>query len=98
MPDKNSLQLLQQTIETNNTKHKIRICLGSSCFSKGKQSNLQYIERFLIKYKLTDTVDFAGHLCKDQCMTGPNVEIDGITYNEVDTEKLEKVLRIHFGL
>lgn len=98
MTTKSNPQLLQQTIETNNTRHRIRICLGSSCFSKAKQSNLEYIEHFLKQYKLTDEVDFAGHLCIDQCMTGPNVEIDGVMYNEVDTAKLEKVLRNHFGV
>lgn len=98
MTTKSNPQLLQQTIETNNTRHRIRICLGSSCFSKAKQSNLEYIERFLKQNKLTDEVDFAGHLCIEQCMTGPNVEIDGVMYNEVDTTKLEKVLRNHFGV
>lgn len=98
MNTKNNPQLLQQTSQTDITKHRIRICLGSSCFSKAKQSNLEYIERFLNSHNMKDEVDFAGHLCKDQCMTGPNVEIDGIMYNEVDTEKLEKILGNHFGV
>ena len=48
--------------------------------------------------KVTDKVDFAGHLCIDQCITGPNIEIDDIMYSGVDPAKLEKVLRFHFGL
>jgi len=78
--------------------HKIRICLGSSCFSKAKETNLEYIERFLKQNKLTNQVDFAGHLCIDKCINGPNIEIDGVMYNEADTAKLEKVLRQHFGI
>ena len=91
-------QHLQQKTESKATIHKIRICLGSSCFSKAKETNLEYIERFLKLNKVTDKVDFAGHLCIDQCITGPNIEIDDIMYNEVDPVKLEKILRVHFGL
>jgi NADH:ubiquinone oxidoreductase subunit E len=98
MTTKSNSQLLQQTNEINNTRHRIRICLGSSCFSKAKQSNLEYIELFLKQNKLIDEVDFAGHLCIDQCMVGPNVEIDGVMYNEVDSAKLEIVLHKHFGV
>ncbi|HNW53992.1 MAG TPA: (2Fe-2S) ferredoxin domain-containing protein [Bacteroidales bacterium] len=76
--------------------HKIRICLGSSCFSKGKQSNLEYIEQFLKQHDITESVDFAGHLCIDKCSSGPNIEIDGIMYHEVDPEKLEGILNTVF--
>lgn len=86
---------------SNTTKvcqHKIRICLGSSCYSKGKQSNLEYIENFLKKHNLLDKVDFAGHLCIDKCISGPNIEIDGVLYNEIYVEKLENILDSHFGI
>ncbi len=97
MPTNVNPQLpLQPTIK--NTRHRIRICLGSSCFSKAKQSNLEFIERFLNENNLKDNVDFAGHLCIEQCMSGPNVEIDGIMYNEVDTQKLERILHSCFGI
>ena len=76
--------------------HKIRICLGSSCFSKGKQSNLEYIEQFLKQHDITESVDFAGHLCIEKCSSGPNIEIDGIMYHEVDPEKLEGILNTVF--
>lgn len=76
--------------------HKIRICLGSSCFSKGKQNNLEYIEQFLKQHDITETVDFAGHLCIEKCSSGPNIEIDGIMYHEVDPEKLEGILNTVF--
>ena len=91
-------QTIQQKTEPKEKVHKIRICLGSSCFSKAKETNLEYIERFLKMNKVTDKVDFAGHLCIDQCITGPNIEIDDIMYSGVDPAKLEKVLRFHFGL
>jgi NADH:ubiquinone oxidoreductase subunit E len=77
--------------------HKIRICLGSSCFSKGKQSNLEYIEQFLKQHDITESVDFAGHLCIDKCSSGPNIEIDGIMYNVVDPSKLEGILNSVFA-
>jgi len=91
-------QPVEQKTESNAPVHKIRICLGSSCFSKAKETNLEYIERFLKQNKFTDQVDFAGHLCIDKCITGPNIEIDGVMYKQADTAKLEKVLRFHFGI
>jgi len=91
-------QLVKPKTESNTTVHQIRICLGSSCFSKAKETNLEYIERFLKQNRFTDQVDFAGHLCIDKCITGPNIEIDGVMYKQADTAKLEKVLRFHFGI
>lgn len=79
-------------------KHTIRICLGSACYSKARHDNLEYIEIFLKKYHLLEEVDFRGHLCIGKCKHGPNVEIDGLMYSEVDSEKLEGMLKRHFGV
>lgn len=77
-------------------KHTIRICLGSACYSKAKHENLEFIESFLKDHHLTSQVDFAGHLCIERCKTGPNVEIDGVMYDEVNPEKLACILPVHF--
>jgi NADH:ubiquinone oxidoreductase subunit E len=77
-------------------KHTIRICLGSACYSKAKHENLECIETFLKENDLLQNVDFSGHLCIEQCKTGPNVEIDGKMYHEVSPEKLRHILPQHF--
>jgi NADH:ubiquinone oxidoreductase subunit E len=77
-------------------KHTIRICLGSACYSKAKHENLEYIEAFLKENGLLQRVDFRGHLCIEQCQMGPNVEIDGKMYHEVNCEKLKIILPHHF--
>ena len=92
MKAQNKTQAPSTAIEAKNRNHKIRICLGSSCFSKGKQSNLEYIEQFLKEHGITEEVDFAGHLCIEKCSSGPNIEIDNIMYHEVDPAKLESIL------
>lgn len=89
---------IPQPEEMKAARHKIRICLGSSCFSKAKQKNLEFIELFLNQHNLSENVDFAGHLCIEKCNSGPNIEIDGIMYHEVYPDKLEKILQKHLVL
>jgi len=98
MNPQTSTQLVNDSSNIQSGKHKIRICLGSSCFSKAKESNLEYIERFLKEHYLNNAVDFAGHLCIEQCSKGPNIEVDGVMYNEVDATKLEEILLRHFEI
>lgn len=88
---------ITNTIVSPRQKHKIRICLGSSCFSKSKERNLQYIEQYLIMHGLKASVDFSGHLCEEHCGEGPILEIDGVLYAEVMPSQLGKILDKHFS-
>jgi len=98
MNSQTSPQPLNELNNIPSKRHTIRICLGSSCFSKAKESNLEYIERFLKEHNMNDAVDFAGHLCIEQCSKGPNIEVDGVMYNEVNATKLEEILLRHFEI
>lgn len=80
----------------SNSKHSIKICLGSACYSKAEHTNLFYIQDFLKENNLESEVEFVGHLCKEQCSKGPNVEIDGVLYNEISVEKLKVILPLCF--
>lgn len=73
-------------------KHTITICLGSSCFARGNDVNLEIIKRFLADHGLKEQVDFRGHLCANACNKGPVLKIDGITYYEVDASQIETLL------
>ncbi|MDO4571305.1 MAG: (2Fe-2S) ferredoxin domain-containing protein [Planctomycetia bacterium] len=65
----------------------IRICMGSSCFSRGNAKNIEIVEKFLEAHGLKDEVDVSlcGGLCEGLCAEGPNVVINGKVYNRVDS-------------
>ena len=67
-------------------KHEIQICMGSSCFSRGNNGNLQVIQQFLRDHNLEESVKVVGNLCVGECSTGPNLRIDGRLYREVNRE------------
>ena len=73
-------------------KINITVCMGSSCFARGNQQNLDFIEDFVTKNNLDADVDLVGARCENKCASGPNVIINGVEYNNVTEEKLEKVL------
>ena len=77
-------------------KHEIRICLGSSCFSRGNEECLEIVKNYLQEQGLLDQIDFRGNLCQDECKAGPNIKIDGILYHEVSTENIIDILDQHF--
>jgi NADH:ubiquinone oxidoreductase subunit E len=66
-------------------KTKITICMGSSCFARGNEKNLELIENFLCTHCLNDEINLklTGTLCHGKCNIGPNVSINGRTYNKV---------------
>ena len=73
-------------------KHKIVICMGSSCFARGNERNIQVIQEFLKTKKLEADVEFSGARCEQFCSKGPNVSIDGVMYHKMDREALIDLL------
>jgi NADH:ubiquinone oxidoreductase subunit E len=80
------------------TKTKIIICQGSSCFSRGNRKNLQVILRFLNEYNLESEVNFKGQLCSANCMQGPIIYINDVLYEQVDEEKVIELLKKQFNI
>ena len=74
------------------SKINITVCMGSSCFARGNQENLTYIEDFISKKKLDAEIELAGTRCEGKCATGPNIIINGVEYNNVTEEKLNEIL------
>lgn len=66
------------------TKAKITICMGSSCFSRGNNRNIEVIQDYLQTHSLPPTVALNGHLCQDHCKSGPNLTINDKMYHAVD--------------
>ena len=76
-------------------KPEIRICLGSSCFARGNQKNVEAVERFLAENNLKDEVDvdLEACLCLGRCADGPIVIIDGKIYTHVTGNSIQDLLR-----
>ena len=77
-------------------KINVELCMGSSCFARGNSQALMNLESYIQEHHLEDEVEFEGHLCLNACSDGPNLSIDGVRYQHVDsdvvTDLLEKAL------
>ena len=71
----------------------ITVCMGSSCFARGNDQNLEFIEKYIKENGLEAEIELAGNRCEGKCATGPNIIIDGVEYTEMNEEKLEKILK-----
>jgi NADH:ubiquinone oxidoreductase subunit E len=69
---------LQRTLSS------ITICMGSSCFSRGNNRNIEVIQEYLNAGNLPPGLELTGHLCEGHCTSGPNVTMNGKMYHEVD--------------
>lgn len=79
-------------------KREIVICLGSSCFARGNNKNLEFIQEYLKVNNLKARITFKGQLCSQQCSKGPVVIIDGEMYTDVNKTTLMEILNTKFGL
>ena len=70
----------------------IKVCMGSACFAKGNQENLEYIKEYVDKNNLGTKVFICGALCENKCENGPRIYVDDVEYNNVTKEKLEELL------
>ncbi len=77
--------------------HDIRICLGSSCFSRGNGQNLRVLREYLDARGLSTRVSTIGHLCEDQCSQGPNLIVNGTMHHAVDAAQMRVLLDRLFG-
>jgi len=88
------LFLLKKCIMLKKTE--ITICLGSSCFSRGNNKNLEIIKDYISENNLKDKVDFRGHLCAEMCNKGPVVKINGKTYFDINRDNIISILDSYF--
>jgi NADH:ubiquinone oxidoreductase subunit E len=70
----------------------MQICLGSSCFSRGNKDVVAFIKEYLRKNHLDDRVIFKGARCMGLCSNGPNLNINGVTIENVTISKIESIL------
>lgn len=78
-------------------KKEIKICLGSSCFSRGNKRTLQVIQKYLKDHLLERDVILKGNHCLSNCSSGPVVKIGEKRYEQVSSESVLEILESEFG-
>ena len=70
--------------------------MGSSCFARGNNRNLQVIKKYLEDNDYDANVELSGLRCCGLCAKGPNITIDGVEYDNVDSGTLIDILDKNF--
>ena len=78
-------------------KKEIKICLGSSCFSRGNKQTLQVIQRYLKDHQLEREVILKGSHCFSNCNSGPVLQIGQKAFEQVNSENVLEILENEFG-
>jgi len=60
------------------------ICMGSSCFSRGNNRNIEVVMAAASDTTLAAKICPRGHLCEGLCTQGPNVMIANHSYQRAD--------------
>jgi len=76
----------------NANRCEIRLCMGSSCYSRGNDRILEIIREYIESNHLEEKVDFRGHLCIGKCNHGPNVTIGGVAYHDISESNIRLLL------
>lgn len=70
----------------------IKICLGSSCYVRGNDKTLTFLEEYIQKNQKDMTVELVGCRCTNACQGGPNIFIDDKKYSYKTREELIQIL------
>ena len=73
-------------------KLNITVCMGSSCFARGNQQNLEFLEAYIQEHEVDADIELSGARCENKCAFGPNILINVKEYHSVDENKLKDIL------
>jgi len=71
----------------------IKVCMGSACFAKGNQENLEFIKEYIEENNLDSKITITGSLCENKCEAGPRIIINDKEYTNVNKDMLEEILK-----
>jgi len=71
----------------------VRICMGSSCFSRGNNKTLALIQEYIENNNLNERVELIGSLCEGQCSSGPHIIVDDRKYDNITPEAAIEIIR-----
>ncbi len=78
-------------------KKEIKICMGSSCFSRGNRLTLQVIQSYLKEHQLENEVILKGNHCFGDCNDGPLLLIGSEEYKQVTGDSILEILEAELG-
>lgn len=78
-------------------RKEIKICMGSSCFSRGNRQTLQLIQKYLKDHHLESDVILKGNHCFGDCSLGPVLTIGNKVYEQVTQERILEILNQEIG-
>lgn len=78
-------------------RKEIRICMGSSCFSRGNRGTLQLIQQYLKDNQLERDVILKGNHCFGECNSGPVVKMGTRVYEQVSKDTILEILEKELG-
>ena len=73
--------------------NEIKVCMGSACFAKGNQENLEIIKEYISNNGLDAKVTIVGALCENKCEHGPRIFVNNQEFSKVDENKLIEILK-----
>ena len=76
---------------------KVTICMGSSCFSRGNNQNLEAVREWLTANGKTAEVELKGCRCGGLCGDGPNVWINEVCHSDVTPDSVPGLLAAAFS-
>ena len=74
------------------SKLNITVCMGSSCFARGNQENLAYIEEYIKEHGIDANIELEGMRCENKCALTINMFnkksfIFSWTYSRIEAPK-----------
>jgi len=80
----------------SDSKINISICMGSSCFARGNDKNLELLEEIIKVNNLEIEVDLIGSRCENVCSKGPSIKINDVYHHAITEEGIIKILKEHY--
>jgi len=78
-------------------RKEIKICLGSSCFSRGNKQTLQVIQKYLKDHDLEKDIILKGNHCFGDCNAGPVLKIGNRVFEQVHRDNVLEILDAEFS-
>ena len=72
--------------------NEIKICMGSSCYARGNDENIETLENYINEHKEDSKIELIGLRCTNKCEKGPIIIINGKEYCNISYLVLKKIL------
>ncbi|MDI3473357.1 MAG: iron-hydrogenase subunit alpha [Thermotogaceae bacterium] len=73
-------------------KIKVKVCLGTSCYSKGSYNILEKVVDYVKKEDMEGKIEVVGTFCTENCGASPNVVVNDKLISDATFEKVLKEL------